>query len=91
MAAALLFGVAWAKASRYNVNAVPSPQFSASVKIARALFHSAPDDDSQALIAASARLPEPDWSGIAPLPFRLEMPGSRSLPFQALRAPPTHV
>ena len=91
MALALLLGSAWAKASRYNLNAVPSPQFSSSVKIARSLFHCVPDDDCQALIQAATRLPEPDWSSIAPAPPLPELPCNRSLPFQALRAPPSLV
>ena len=88
MALVLLFGAAWAKASRYDSNAVPSAQFSSSIKIARALFPSTPDDDSQALIMAAACLPEPDWSGIAPVPAALLSPGNPPLPARALRGPP---
>jgi len=81
-------GATWAKVSRYDQNAFPSPHFSTSVKIARALFHNGLGDEPQALIDAGARLPEPDWDGFAPLPEQLEIAGSTPLPFQALRAPP---
>lgn len=88
LAAVVLLGATWAKASRYDENALPSPHFSASVKIARVLFHNGPGDESQALIAAHAHLPEPDWSGLAPLPAQVESPGNPPLPSQSLRAPP---
>lgn len=88
LALAVVFGAAWAKASRYDWNAAPSPHFSASVKIARGLFHSGVGDEAQALIAVNAHVPEPDWSGPAPIPVPVESPGNPPLPYQALRAPP---
>ena len=89
LAAVMVFGATWAKVSRYDARAVPSTHFSASVKIARVLFHSGLGDEPQALIDAGASLPEPDWSGFTSLPVQLEITGAPPLPFQALRAPPT--
>jgi len=86
--AVVLYGVTWAKVSRYDLRALPSPHFSASVKIARVLFQTALGDDPQALIKAGASLPEPEWSGLAPVSQQVEMAGAPPLPFQALRAPP---
>jgi len=88
LAAALVLGAAWAKASRYSENASPSPHFSASVKIVRGLFHAVPGDDSQALIAAAAQIPEPDWSGLAPVHAPALSPGNPPLPARAFRGPP---
>jgi len=67
---------------------MPSPQFSASVKIVRVLFPTVPVDESQALIAAQAHIPEPDWAGLAPLPASAVLPGNPPLPSRAFRGPP---
>ena len=91
LAAVLVFGATWAKVSHYEARAVPSPHFSASVKIARAIFHSGLDDEPQAQIAAAASLPEPDWNGFALLPDPLEIAGAPPLPSQALRGPPVEL
>jgi hypothetical protein len=88
LAGLVLFGATWAKISRYDERALPSPHFSTSVKIVRVLFHDGPCDGPQALIAANARLPEPDWNGLAPFPEAAAASGNPPLPFQALRAPP---
>ncbi len=84
----VIIGASWAKASGYNEQAFPSPHFSTSVKIARALFYSGVGDEPQALIDAGAKLPEPDWDGYAPPPEQFEIAGATRLPFQALRGPP---
>ena len=88
VAALVVFGATWAKASRYDLHALPSPHFSASVKIARVLFHNGPGDEPQALIAANSRVPEPDWDGLAPFAEQAEAAGEPPLPSQSLRAPP---
>ena len=88
LAAVVLYGVSWAKVSRYDLRALPSPHFSASVKIARVLFQTALGDEPQALIKAGASLPEPEWSVLAPVSQQVEMAGAPPLLFQALRAPP---
>jgi hypothetical protein len=91
LAAVMLWGVTWAKVSRYNGRAVPSCHFSASVKIARVLFFTGMGDEPQALVEAGANLPEPDWSGFASLPEQVEMAGAPPLAFQAFRAPPVQL
>jgi len=91
LAAVLVFGATWAKVSHYEARAVPSPHFSASVKIARALFHGGLGDEPQALMEAVAGLPEPDWIGFALPPDSLEMAGAPPVPFQTLRAPPVPI
>src|SRR5208282_4360518 len=89
VAAVVLFGATWAKASRYDLRAVPSPHFSKSVKIARVLCLHWLGDETDALAAANSELPEPGWSGIAPLPSPETAAGATSLPFPRFRAPPT--
>jgi len=89
LAATVLFCAAWAKASRYDLRAVPSPYFSKSVKIARILFVNGLSDEPFAMAAANPQLPEPDWNGIAPLPAPVTAIGAPPLPFQRFRAPPT--
>ena len=84
----VVFGAIWAKVSRYDEHAFPSPHFSKSTKIARTLFQNGLGDEAQALIDTGAKLPEPDWDGYAPLPDPVEIAGATRLPFQALRAPP---
>jgi len=88
LAGVVVFGATWAKISRYDERALPSRHFSASVKIVRVLFHDGPGDEPQALVAANARLPEPDWNGLAPIPAAVAASGEPPLPFQTLRAPP---
>src|SRR5271170_7590677 len=61
LAAVVVFGATWAKISRYDARALPSPHFSTSVKIARVLFLNGLGDEPQALIAANEILPGPDW------------------------------
>jgi hypothetical protein len=89
LAAVVVFGASWAKVSRYDLRAVPSPHFSKSVKVARVLFHSGLGDEPQALIAAGANLPEPDWNGFTPLSPQFEIAGAPPQLFVALRAPPS--
>lgn len=91
LALAMLLGAAWAKASRYDLRAAPSPYFSKSVKIARILFVNGLGELPFALSAASPRLHGPDWSGLAPLPAQFTAHGAAPLPFQRFRAPPTAV
>lgn len=88
LTAVVLFGGIWAKLSRYDVHAFPSPHFSTSVKVARALFHNGLGDEPQALIESNASLPEPEWAGFAPLPEQAEIAGAVPPPFQTFRAPP---
>jgi hypothetical protein len=88
LALAVVCGAAWAKASRYDEHALPSPHFSTSVKIARALFYDGPRDEARALMATRAHVPEPDWNGPAPAVVSVESTGNLPLLFQALRAPP---
>jgi len=88
LAALFLIGVTWAKVSRYDLRALPSPHFSSSVKIARVLFQAVPGDEPQALTDAGANLPEPEWNGLAPRPASAAIAGVPPLPFQAFRAPP---
>ena len=88
LAMAMLFGATWAKTSRYDETALPSPHFSSSVKIARGLFQGDPGHEAVALIVERENLPRPDWSGLAPLPTQEELPGNPPRRFQALRAPP---
>lgn len=89
LAVVVVLGASWAKVSRYDLNALPSPHFSTSVKIARVLFHSGPGDEPQAMIAAGASLPEPEWRGFTPLPPQFEVAGTPPQLFLALRAPPS--
>jgi hypothetical protein len=91
LAAVLLFGVTWAKFSRYNVSSAPSPHFSASVKAARVPVMTSTDNDPQVLLQAGTILPEPDWNGFVPLAGEVETVGAPPLVFQALRAPPVHL
>ena len=91
LAGAVLFGASWAKASRYDLRAVPSPHFSTSVKIARVLFLNGLGDEPLALVAENPLLPGPDWSGVAPLPAPVTAIGAAPLPFQRFRAPPTAI
>jgi len=88
LAAVIGFGSIWAKASRYDAHAMPSPHFSTSVKLARVLFHNGLGDEPQALISTSLGVPRPDWNGIAVLGVRPLVAGTPPLPFQSLRAPP---
>jgi len=91
MAIVMAYGATWAKVSRYDERALPSPHFSTSVKIARVLFHNSTGDEPQALIAAGAVMPGPEWGGLAPLPAEPAPAGSPPLLFQPLRAPPSLV
>jgi len=91
LALVVLLGASWAKASRYDLHAAPSPYFSKSVKIARIFFVNGLGDLPFALSVAKQRLPEPDWSGLAPLPAHFKAPRAAPLPFQRFRAPPTAV
>jgi hypothetical protein len=91
LAAVVFLGATWAKASRYDLRAIPSPYFSKSVKIARVLFLNELGDEPLALAAANPRMPGPDWSGIAPLPDPVASIGEAPLPFQRFRAPPTAI
>jgi len=88
LALVLGVGAAWAKASRYDTHALPSPHFSTSVKVARVLFHNSLGEDAQPIIAANCCLPGPDWSGIAPLPVEPVAAGTPPAAFQSPRAPP---
>ena len=89
LAGVVLFGASWAKASRYDLRAVPSPHFSTSVKIARVLFLNGLGDEPLALVAGNPPLPVPDWSGVAPLLAPVTAIGAAPFPFQRFRAPPT--
>jgi|SRR5271168_1386347 len=89
LAAMMLFISTWAKASRYDLRAVPSPHFSKSVKMARGLFLNALGDEPVALTAANPQLAEPQCGGAAPAPLRVTADGAAPLPFQRLRAPPS--
>ena len=87
----LVLGSTWAKTSRYDKQAAPSPHYSTSVKIARVLFQSGLGDEPQALIEAGASLPEPNWNGFVPEPESATIAGAPPVPFQALRAPPSQL
>jgi hypothetical protein len=91
MAAVVLFGATWAKASRYDLRAVPSPHFSKSVKVTRVLFLNWLGDEPVALAATNPRMPEPDWGGLTPLPAPMAATGAAPLLDQRLRAPPTAI
>jgi len=91
LAAVVVCGATWAKVSRYDGRALPSPHFSTSVKIARIFLQNGLGDEPQALVDAGASLPEPDWNGFAPVPDPVAIAGAPPLPFQALRAPPVRL
>jgi len=91
MVAVVLTGTTWAKASRYDLRAVPSPHFSKSVKMARVPTLEGLGAATDALAAVKSAIPEPEWSGIAPLPAPETASGAIPLPFPRFRAPPTAV
>lgn len=54
-----MFGSTWAKASRYDRNALPSRHFSTSVKVARVLFQNYVHANAPAILAVAIAFPEP--------------------------------